>query len=324
MHKFNDLSGQRFGRLLVVSGCEPNRHGQRRWLCKCDCGTETRPTTGALNSGTKSCGCARDQSWTGRRQSAQLAGRRFGYLTVMSEGPRDRFEHRQWVVRCECGIEVLTGTNSLLQGQRTSCGCRRGDSHRLDLAGQKFGRWTVIEMAPSVSSRTAWKCLCSCGKSGVVRTGVLRAGHSRSCGCLAAESRASATRTHGATRGSDARSAGYTSWSGMKNRCRNPNSTDYESYGGRGIRVCERWLHSFENFIADMGPRPSPRHSIDRVDVNGHYEPGNCRWADPKQQKNNQRLSDDRVRRVLDELSAASSDVDRPVIDRVRVALFGA
>ena len=82
----------------------------------------------------------------------------------------------------------------------------------------------------------------------------------------------------------------YAAWSGMVNRCTNPNNTSYHLYGGRGIAVCDRWVESFENFLADMGPRPSPRHSIDRFpDNDGNYEPANCRWATPKQQGRNVR-----------------------------------
>lgn len=91
---------------------------------------------------------------------------------------------------------------------------------------------------------------------------------------------------HGATRGYD-KTPEYTAWSGMKDRCYRPGNKRYVLYGGRGIRVCERWLHSFAAFIEDMGPRPGPGYSIDRINGNGDYEPGNCRWATPKMQGNN-------------------------------------
>lgn len=108
----------------------------------------------------------------------------------------------------------------------------------------------------------------------------------------------------------------------MKDRCSNPRHHAFSDYGGRGIRVCERWS-VFENFLADMGERPVGT-SLDRIDPNGDYEPPNCRWADKYEQRNNQRLSRRRVDEVLSEMKAASADLtERAVLDRVRVALLG-
>jgi len=101
---------------------------------------------------------------------------------------------------------------------------------------------------------------------------------SRSCGCLARQ----AAKTHGMVRAPE-----YGVWRNMYQRCTNPNNPQYHNYGGRGIKVCQRWRESFENFYADMGPRPSSQHSIDRINTNGDYTPSNCRWATPVQQSNN-------------------------------------
>lgn len=149
------------------------------------------------------------------------------------------------------------------------------------LSGQTFGRLTVIDFAHSDKRGDAWwNCLCACGTAKPIRAFQLRNGDAKSCGCA---SRIRKPRTHGLTNSSE-----YKVWLGMKHRCKNPTATGYAYYGARGIRVCERWLR-FENFLADMGTRPSPNHSIDRVNGNGNYEPGNCRWATHSEQMLNRR-----------------------------------
>jgi hypothetical protein len=162
----------------------------------------------------------------------------------------------------------------------------------IDLTGQRFSCLTVIKrdgMTPD-RKRVLWHCRCDCGIELHVQAGNLKSGNSKSCGCLNREliSRRAIERSykHGHSSRTET-SPEYRSWAAMWGRCRCPNTPYYRLYGGRGVTVCERWT-SFENFLADMGLRPTGR-SIDRIDPYGNYEPGNCRWATPKEQRANRR-----------------------------------
>lgn len=159
-------------------------------------------------------------------------------------------------------------------------------SRRIDLTGQVFGRLTVLEYAGYKRGKSyMWRCRCECGAEVVRNSSDMRRGHTTSCGCYAKQ-RASETQTkHGLSRSST-----FTVWVNMRMRCTNPNDASYEHYGGRGIKVCDRWMHSFENFLADMGQRPGAL-TLDRKDPNGNYEPDNCRWATPTDQIRNRRTT---------------------------------
>lgn len=157
----------------------------------------------------------------------------------------------------------------------------------IDIKGQKFGRLLVLEKSPTPRM---WRCVCDCGNE-VLVTGPNLRQHTKSCGCLkldwAAEmgsnktfiaERSTKITKHGAKR-RGAATVEYKTWLGMKRRCYDTKYKDFPNWGGRGIRVCERWLHDFTAFLSDMGPRPEGKYSIDRKDPNGDYEPKNCRWV---------------------------------------------
>ena len=145
-----------------------------------------------------------------------------------------------------------------------------------DLTGLRFGMLTVVSFNRS-ENNSFWNCVCDCAQVSVVRGSHLIDGHVKSCGCtgrinsvhFGKNKTASSTPEHGV-------------WSSMISRCHRPNSTGFHNYGGRGITVCDRWLFSFANFIDDMGFRPSPVHSIERINNNVGYCPENCKWATQK------------------------------------------
>lgn len=154
----------------------------------------------------------------------------------------------------------------------------------LDLSGRVYGRLTVLCREGNLYGKVAWKCKCECGNELAVCGADLKGGNKASCGCLKRDITRLKNFSHGMTETPE-----YKTWCKMKSRCYVETDASYPSYGKRGILVCPQWLNSFEVFFADMGPKPKGDYSIERLNVNGDYEPGNCVWATQKEQSRNKR-----------------------------------
>ena len=220
-----------------------------------------------------------------------LTGQQYGMLTVLRRGPDVQVSlskrRTAWVCQCACGGEITARSNNLRTGGTKSCGCQLYKPQATDMTGQRFGRLVAISRDADVIRSNGkpiptWRCVCDCGTEVVVRSVQLANGNTASCGCLRRDISRERKTVHGGKG-----TAEYAIWKAMRARCNNRKADNYPYYGGRGIKVCERW-NDFANFLADMGPRPDGL-TIERTNNDGNYEPGNCIWADMKTQSNNRR-----------------------------------
>lgn len=230
-----------------------------------------------------------------RKKRTLVQGDQVGFLEIIQELPRLRFNRgttRIFEARCACGTVKVFRLSNLMSGSTISCGCHakkvlRDTSEALKtpvLKGDTHGKMTIIkEVEPVKTGKGNDRrvlCQCRCGKQKVVSLQALRHGGTVSCGCYR-KSRESKRLTHG-MKGTPT----YYIWASMKARCNPANAAIRDRYAGRGIKVCRRWM-KFENFLADMGKRPSDQHSLDRIDNDGNYCKTNCRWTTPLVQANN-------------------------------------
>ena len=233
-----------------------------------------------------------------------FSGKRIGYLTCIEPVQTKYKGVTGWRCVCDCGNECVKTTQqlaSVLRGEHStiSCGCNRNRGK--DLTGKHFGRLTVIERA-SNKGDAKWFCKCECGATCVTNAEYLLQGKKKSCGCLENENRRTAwMRSHNGRAveyGERSRRFNerlYNVWNSMKSRCHNQNTSCFKNYGGRGITVCDEWRHNFpvfQKWALENGydeNAPYGECTIDRIDVNGNYEPSNCRWVGMNIQRMNKR-----------------------------------
>ena len=288
MSKMNDLTNQRFGKLVAI---EPRGRKNKKiaWFCQCDCGNTSIVASDKLRNGhTQSCGCLSKQR--GHERVIDLTGKRYGRWTVI-ERAGYKGKDITWKCKCDCGTISEVQGNSLRSGGTMSCGClaRELNSKRLketykpkpiiDLSGKRFGKLVAIDIAVHEKGKhIKWNCICDCGNKIIANGVYLRNGKKTHCGCGKPFSyRLAYPRI-------------YSIWQNMKDRCGNPRSESYKDYGGRGITVCPEWIDNFEAFCKwSLENGYDDELSIDRIDVNGNYEPSNCRWITMFDQMGNTR-----------------------------------
>lgn len=196
----------------------------------------------------------------------------------------------------------------------------------LDIAGQRFGRLTAIALIRREAGKSYWSCQCDCGTTCEVVVTKLRSGHTKSCGCFQRDQTSKAKTTHGRRRRGQ-KDPTYEAWSQMVARCQCASSTRVERYIGRGITVCDRWRHSFDAFLADMGERPSADHSLERKNNDLGYGPDNCCWATRIMQANNKRNTQRHEFRgqmmTIREMVLATDSKLKPATIRARITVYG-
>lgn len=248
-----------------------------------------------------------------------LAGLKNGDIEVIRYAGHFRNCEHRWWCRCICGKEFMLRHEWAKKPRSVVCRCAQRDGIP-DQIGNRFGKLIVLEYAGKSGKYHRWLCQCDCGKQTTARDSTLKNGTTRSCGCSMRNT------IHGWSMKNGKRPSEYGSWQGIVSRCTSKKDKAFGHYGGRGIKVCDRWRYGddkksgFECFLEDVGPKPPGKYSIDRMDVNGDYRPGNVRWATQREQIHNRRntvsiLKDGKLRGYYDAQSEFKviSDVEASI-----------
>ena len=229
------------------------------------------------------------------KNTKDLTGHTFHRLTVIGlagyfpHSPKSNKKEANWFAECSCDKTIVVPGHSLKSGNTKSCGCHKKEVLTPDMTGQRFGRLVAlreVDNSAYKSNASMWECRCDCGNVIVTQGSALRSGHTKSCGCLYIELASERATKHGMSH-----DRLYQTWADMKQRCSNPRCASYSNYGGRGVSYAEDWnnFETFREYALSVGYDDTL--TIERIDVNGNYEPGNVKFIPLKEQIRNKRNS---------------------------------
>lgn len=295
MSHLKDLTGCQFGEIRVLNRCEIKVNNRTSWDCICSCGNKFKTNTPRLLNSRTNCGCINREKTIirNKERTINLTNKVVGYLTVIKQTDDENKVRNlvTWECLCVCENTCYIESGRLTNNYTTHCGCKKNENISnvykakvSNLIGSYVNKITVVSQVEGINKLIYFNCICDCGNHKKLSTNTLNKYIQKPYPLKEDQCMCNVYKQHGLSKTKE-----YEVYSNMKDRCLNPNAIQYCDYGGRGIKVCNRWLASFQDFIEDMGIKPTATSTIERLNVNGNYETDNCIWLERRLQNRNTR-----------------------------------